>query len=147
MKFSSVRLLVKDYVKCFKFYNEQLGLEPAWGDENSGYVNFKGTEGIEGFALFVSDWMATAVGNADKQQPTGFREKSLVSFSVDNVDETYAAMKAKGIVFVSEPADMPDWGMRSVYLRDPEDNLIELYSPLDPEQFSDELKEESKKFS
>lgn len=147
MKFSSVRLLVKDFAKCFKFYSEQLGLEPAWGDENSGYANFKVADGMEGFALFVSDWMAPAVGNADKELPTGFREKSLIAFNVDNVDETYAALKAKGVVFVNEPADMPDWGMRTVYLRDPEENLIELYSPLAPEQCSDELKEESKKFS
>ncbi len=41
MKFSNVRLLVKDFAKCFKFYSEQLGLEPAWGDENSGYAYFK----------------------------------------------------------------------------------------------------------
>ncbi len=147
MKLGSVRLLVKDFAKSFKFYNEQLGLEAAWGDENSGYANFKVADGMEGFALFVSDWMAPAVGNVDKELPTGFREKSLVSFSVDNVDEAYAALQAKGVVFISEPADMPDWGMRTVYFRDPEDNLIELYSPLAPEQFSDELKEESKKFS
>ena len=57
MKFSNVRLLVKDFAKCFKFYSEQLGLEPAWGDENSGYAYFKVADGIEGFALFVSDWM------------------------------------------------------------------------------------------
>ena len=54
MKFSNVRLLVKDFAKCFKFYSEQLGLEPAWGDENSGYAYFKVADGIEGFALFVS---------------------------------------------------------------------------------------------
>ncbi len=147
MKFSSVRLLVKDFAKCFKFYSEQLGLESAWGNENSGYANFNGTDGREGFALFVSDWMAPAVGNADKELPTGFREKSLVAFNVDNVDETYAALKAKGVVFINEPADMSDWGMRTVYLRDPEENLIELYSELAPEQFSDELKDEMNKFS
>ena len=47
MKFSNVRLLVKDFAKCFKFYSEQLGLEPAWGDENSGYAYFKVADGIE----------------------------------------------------------------------------------------------------
>ena len=47
MKFSNVRLLVKDFAKCFKFYTEQLGLEPAWGDENSGYASFKVADGIE----------------------------------------------------------------------------------------------------
>ena len=90
MRFSNVRLLVKDFAKCFKFYTEQLGLEPSWGDENSGYANFKVADGIEGFTLFVSDWMAPAVGNADKQQPVAMREKLMVSFSVDNLDETFA---------------------------------------------------------
>ena len=146
MRFSNVRLLVKDYKKCFNFYAGQLGLEPAWGDENSGYASFKVADGIEGFALFVSDWMAPSVGNANKELPVGFREKSLVSFSVDNVDDTYIALKEKGVVFVNEPTNMADWGMRTVHLRDPEDNLIELFSPLAPEQCSEELIEECKKY-
>ena len=146
MKFSNVRLLVKYFAKCFKFYTEQLGLEAVWGDENSGYANFKVADDIEGFALFVSDWMAPSVGNADKELPVGFREKSLVSFSVDNVDDTYAVLKAKGVIFVNKPTDMADWGMRVVYLRDPEDNLIELFTPLAPEQCSKDLIEESKKY-
>ena len=130
MKFSNVRLLVKDFAKCFKFYSEQLGLEPAWGDENSCYASFKVADGIEGFALFVSDFMAPAVGNADKTQPSGYREKSMVSFEVANVDESYQSLSAKGINFINQPTDMPDWGMRVVHLRDPEENLIELFTPL-----------------
>ena len=146
MKFISVRLLVKDFAKCFRFYNEQLGLEPAWGDENSGYASFKEADGIEGLALFVSDWMAPSVGNAEKQQPVAMREKSLIAFSVDNIDETFAALKAKGVTFINEPADMPDWGMRTVHLRDPEENLIELFTPLAQDKISRELLEEDKKF-
>ena len=144
MRFSNVRLLVKDFAGCFKFYTEQLGLEPAWGDENSGYASFKVADGIEGLALFVSDWMAPSAGNADKQQPVGMREKLMVSFSVDNVDETFVALKAKGVTFISEPTDMPDWGMRTLYLRDPEENLIELFTPLAPEKFSQELIEKQR---
>lgn len=146
MKFNNVRLLVNDFATCFKFYSEQLGLEPAWGDENSGYASFKVADGIEGLALFVSDWMAPTVGNQDKQLPSGFREKSLIAFSVDNVDETYEALKAKGIAFVNEPTDMPAWGMRTVHLRDPEDNLIELYTPLPQDNWDKELQEENKKY-
>jgi len=130
MKFSNVRLLVKDYKKCFKFYTEKLGLEPVWGDENGPYANFKVAEEIEGFAIFVSDFMAPAVGNADKTQPSGYREKLMVSFEVENVDETYQALLEKGITFINQPMDMPDWGMRVVHLRDPEENLIELFTPL-----------------
>ncbi len=130
MKFSNVRLLVKDYKKCFKFYTEELGLEPAWGDVEGCYASFKVAEGIEGFAIFLSDYMAPSVGNAEKNQPTGYREKSLVSFEVENVDEAYQALQKKGIHFINQPTDMPDWGMRVVHLRDPEENLIELFSPL-----------------
>ena len=103
MRFSNVRLLVKDFAGCFKFYT-------------------------------------------DKQQPVGMREKLMISFSVDNVDETFVALKAKGVTFISEPTDMPDWGMRTLYLRDPEENLIELFTPLAPEKFSQELIEEDQKF-
>ena len=132
MKFSNARLLVNDYKKCFKFYTEKLGLEPVWGDENGCYASFKVAEGIEGFALFVSDFMAPAVGNADKSQPVGCREKLMVSFEVENVDETHQTLLAKGVEFINQPMDMPDWGMRVVHLRDPEENLIELFTPLKP---------------
>ena len=130
MKFSNVRLLVKDYKTCFRFYTGKLGLEPAWGDEEGCYASFKVAEGIEGFAIFVSDFMAPAVGNAEKTQPTGYREKSMISFEVENVDDTYQTFLAKGIEFINQPTDMPDWGMRVVHLRDPEENLIEFFTPL-----------------
>jgi len=133
MKFSNVRLLIKDYEKCFKFYTEKLGLEAAWNLEGC-YASFKVAEGIEGLAIFVSDLMAPAVGNADKNQPTNCREKMMVSFEVENVDKTYNALLAKDVTFIKQPTDMTDWGMRVVHLRDPEENLIELFTPLKTEQ-------------
>lgn len=129
MKFSNVRLLVKDYEKCFKFYTEQLGLEAVFNIEGC-YGSFKVAEGIEGFAIFTSDLMAPVVGSMDKKQPVGCREKMMVSFEVDNVDETFKTLSAKGVEFINQPTDMPGWGMRVVHLRDPEENLIELFTPL-----------------
>lgn len=132
MKFNNVRLLVKDYEKCFKFYNEKLGLEAAWNIEGC-YGSFKVSDGIEGLAIFVSDFMAPSVGNVEKSQPTDCREKMMISFEVENVDETYNALLAKGVTFINQPTDMKDWGMRVVHLRDPEENLIELFTPLETE--------------
>ena len=87
-------------------------------------------DGIEGLAIFVSDYMAPAVGNVDKAQPVNCREKSMVVFEVENVDDTYQTLLEKGIDFINKPTDMSDWGMRVVHLYDPEDNLIEFYTPL-----------------
>ncbi|MCE5370854.1 VOC family protein [Klebsiella oxytoca] len=129
MRFSNVRLLVKDYRKCFNFYTQQLGLEAVWDIEDC-YASFKVAEGIEGFALFTSDLMAPLVGNDKKILPIGYREKSMISFEVSNVDESYQTFLAKGINFINKPMDMPEWGMRVVHLYDPEENLIELFTPL-----------------
>lgn len=129
MKFSNVRLLVKDYRKCFDFYTQQLGMEAVW-DVGDCYASFKVAPGIEGFALFTSDLMAPVVGNTEKVHPTGYREKSMISFEVSNVDESYQSFLAKGIKFINKPMDIPEWGMRVVHLYDPEENLIELFTPL-----------------
>lgn len=135
MKFSGVRLLVKDFKKCFKFYAETLGFEPTYGDENDVYACFKVLEGFdgEGLAIFSSDLMALAVGNADKTQPIGYREKSEISFAVENVDEAYQTLLEKGVEFINKPTDMSDWGMRFVCFYDLEGNLIELSGPLSTE--------------
>jgi catechol 2,3-dioxygenase-like lactoylglutathione lyase family enzyme len=131
MKFNNVRLLVKDYKKCFEFYTQKLGFEAAF--DMGVYASFKVAEGIEGLAIFMSDEMAPVIGNADKTQPVGYREKSMISFEVDCVDTTYNALKAKGVEFITEPTDWPAAFMRTVYLRDPEENLIELFAPLKTE--------------
>jgi catechol 2,3-dioxygenase-like lactoylglutathione lyase family enzyme len=128
MKFNNVRLLVKDYDKCFKFYTEKLGFEAVF--DLGVYASFKVADGIEGLAIFVSDYFAPIVGNAEKSQPTDCREKSMVSFEVESVDDTYKALSEKGVQFINKPVNMPDWGMRVVHLRDPEDNLIEFFTPL-----------------
>jgi catechol 2,3-dioxygenase-like lactoylglutathione lyase family enzyme len=51
MKFSNVRLLVKDYKKCFEFYTEKLGFEAAF--DMGVYASFKVAEGIEGLDIRV----------------------------------------------------------------------------------------------
>ncbi len=129
MKFNNIRLLVKDYRKCFDFYTQKLGFEPLWDIEEC-YGAFKVADGIEGLAIFLSDYMSPVAGNAEQAQPVGGREKSMICFEVDNVDETYKALLAKDVTFINEPTDMPGWGARVVHLRDPEENLIELYTPL-----------------
>jgi len=131
MKFCNVRLLVKDYRKMFEFYTEKLGFKARFDMEP--YASFEVAEGFAGeaLALFTSDAMAQVIGNVDKVQPTGCREKSMISFETENVDETYKTLLAKGVEFINEPTDWTGAGMRVVHLRDPEENLIELYTALE----------------
>jgi methylmalonyl-CoA/ethylmalonyl-CoA epimerase len=54
------------------------------------------------------------------QNPPGIDH---ISFAVEDVDQIYKDLKAKGIQFLSEPADQ-DWGARMVSLKDPDGNNL-----------------------
>lgn len=47
---------------------------------------------------------------------------------VDDVDAMYARFQARGLATVMEPTNQ-DWGMREVYLRDPDGNNLRFGSP------------------
>jgi catechol 2,3-dioxygenase-like lactoylglutathione lyase family enzyme len=44
------------------------------------------------------------------------------------VDACHAELVAKGVPILRGPADLPDWRHRTLFFRDPEDNIIEIYA-------------------
>jgi glyoxylase I family protein len=42
------------------------------------------------------------------------------------VDACHAELVAKGIAIVQPPTDLPSWRHRTLFFRDPEDNIIEI---------------------
>lgn len=44
------------------------------------------------------------------------------------VDSCYAELVAKGVPILRGPTDLPAWHHRTLFFRDPEDNIIEIYA-------------------
>jgi len=44
------------------------------------------------------------------------------------VDACHAELVAKGVAILRGPTDLPDWRHRTLFFRDPEDNVIEIYA-------------------
>lgn len=44
------------------------------------------------------------------------------------VDTCHAELVAKGVEILRGPTDLPDWRHRTLFFRDPEDNIIEIYA-------------------
>ncbi|MBR0646457.1 VOC family protein [Plastoroseomonas hellenica] len=44
------------------------------------------------------------------------------------VDACHAELVAQGVPILREPTDLPGWRHRTLFLRDPEDNIIEIYA-------------------
>jgi glyoxylase I family protein len=44
------------------------------------------------------------------------------------LDACHAELVAKGVTILREPTDLPAWRHRTLFFRDPEDNVIEIYA-------------------
>ena len=53
-----------------------------------------------------------------------------IGFDVSDIDGEYARLKAAGVEFLSAPQTVEGGGVRSVYLRDPDDNIVEFQQVL-----------------
>jgi catechol 2,3-dioxygenase-like lactoylglutathione lyase family enzyme len=145
MRLNNIRLLVRDFDKCFRFYSEKVGLPVTWGKPGGDYASFD--IGIDsnklGLSIFKTGLMAAAIGNSDKELPVNCREKSVMVIQVDDVDSIYKKLSGNGIEFIDEPRDIAGWGSRVAHFRDPEDNLIEIFCELPKEKWSEDLLKET----
>ncbi|WP_428669070.1 VOC family protein [Reyranella sp.] len=48
--------------------------------------------------------------------------------SLPAVDACHAELLARGVPILRGPTDLPDWRHRTLFFRDPEDNIIEIYA-------------------
>jgi glyoxylase I family protein len=46
------------------------------------------------------------------------------------LDEWHRELVAKGVNILTPPKDLPDWRHRTLFFRDPEGNLIEIYAEI-----------------
>ena len=115
-------LPVKDLARARRFYEEQLQLRPQ-GQRPDGKFVYRcgGTE----LALFP--------------KPDGTKaEHTAVSFRVDDIGATIAALKARGVVF--DDYDLPDFktvehvcvlgSEKAAWFHDPEGNILCLHEDL-----------------
>ncbi len=132
MQYNQTRLLVNDFPACYRFYRDVIGLTPTQDDDGVYASFYRGAsgEGASGIALFKRQDMAEATGAMITPFSAASDDRVAIVFSADDVDESYRQLTADGLEFVTRPADHPDWGIRTVHLRDPDGNLVEIYSDL-----------------
>src|SRR5437588_11378998 len=109
MKLSNFRLLVSDFPASLKFWRDIMMLPLSFGDETMGYAYFD--TGNAGLELFSRDGFAAALGEATSA-PTPVGRQTVIVFSVDDVDATYADLVEHGATPVARPQDRPAWGAR-----------------------------------
>jgi catechol 2,3-dioxygenase-like lactoylglutathione lyase family enzyme len=128
VRLSNTRLLVADFPAMFRFYRDVLGFAPTFGTESDVYADFDA--GGTSIALFRRDFMAQAVGAEGRPAEAEAQDRVALVFEAQDVDASYALLCDRGVGFINSPRDMQDWGIRAAQFRDPDGNLLEIYSPL-----------------
>jgi catechol-2,3-dioxygenase len=143
----NVRLLVTKFADCYRFYKDILGFKVTWGDSRSGYVSFEAGKNKE-FAIFDRHAMAEAVGTTVLPTAVQAQDRFALIFKVEEeLEQMVIRLQSQNVDIASGVQDRPDWGIKAVHLRDPDGNLIEMFSELSKDKWHRDLLEEDKKFN
>jgi predicted enzyme related to lactoylglutathione lyase len=125
MQFASIRIITDDLDRLVTFYEKLTGVtaeRPA-----------------PPFAEFVIPSATLAIGHSQTVGLFGAgsaraadNHTVIIEFRVDDVDAEHARLQDLVETWVQEPTTMP-WGNRSILFRDPDGNLVNLFTPVSEE--------------
>ncbi len=123
MDFASIRIITDDVEQIVQFYEQVTGVPavratPAFAQLKlpSATLAFGHTQTTR---LFGGDGVARPADN----------HSAIVEFLVDDVDAEFERLAPLVERWVQKPTTMP-WGNRSALLRDPDGNLVNLFTPV-----------------
>jgi predicted enzyme related to lactoylglutathione lyase len=125
MQLASIRIITDDLDRLVSFYEQVTGVtaeRPA-----------------PPFAEFVMPSATLAIGHSPTVAPFGAgsaraadNHSVIIEFGVDDVDAEHARLQDLVETWLQEPTTMP-WGNRSILFRDPDGNLVNLFTPVSEE--------------
>jgi uncharacterized glyoxalase superfamily protein PhnB len=121
MTLKQTRLVTTNVSKLTRFY-ESVSQSKA-EVLNSSYVQFQ-NEACEGLAIVE---LASTQAYGDDVAEAGANRSVILDFEVADVDAEYERLQESVSDWVMPPKVMP-WGARAIVFRDPDGNLVNMYS-------------------
>jgi predicted enzyme related to lactoylglutathione lyase len=125
MKFVSTRVITADVKRLVTFYEMVTGVTAVWGNDL-----FAEIPTAVGTLAIGSDKTVPLFGQGSAE-PAANRS-AIIEFIVDDVDSEYERLREQLSEVVTEPTTMP-WGNRALLFRDPDGNLVNLFTPVTDE--------------
>lgn len=138
-------LLVVKFDECFRFYRDTMGFRVAWGEEGDSYATFVVDRDIK-LSIFKRDHMAKAIGNANLPLESECQDRFAITFGVRDIVSAENDLRKKGAEFVTPLIEKHDWGIRTIFLRDPDGTLLQIESEMPKQEWTEGLQRESEKY-
>ncbi|MFB4424971.1 VOC family protein [Streptomyces sp. QL37] len=124
MNFVSVRIITGDISRLVDFYERVTGVAADWSTEDFAEIRTASATLAIGSTRTVPLFSPGSAVPADNRSV-------ILEFLVDDVDRVHEDLTGVVEEFVKEPTTMP-WGNRSLLFRDPDGNLVNLFTPVTP---------------
>ncbi|WP_322857192.1 VOC family protein [Mycobacterium shigaense] len=125
MKFFSTRIITADVSRLVAFYEMVTETAAAWGNEL--FAEIPTPVGV----LAIGSEMTVPLFGPGSAEPAANRSV-IIEFIVDDVDAEYERLRGSVGDVVTPPTTMP-WGNRALLFRDPDGNLVNLFTPVTEE--------------
>ncbi|MDX1886048.1 VOC family protein [Mycolicibacterium sp. 120270] len=125
MKFVSTRVITADVHRLVAFYEKVAKASAVWGNDLFAEIPTP-----VGTLAIGSDKTVPLFGDGSAE-PAANRS-AIIEFLVDDVDADYERLRGFLADVVTEPTTMP-WGNRAMLFRDPDGNLVNLFTPVTDE--------------
>jgi len=119
MKFTGICLITNKVAVLRDFYKEALRAE-AEGDDTFTTIL------LDGRVINICDREVMERMSEGSTVNISFGS-CVIEFEVADVDYEYECLKSRGIVIVKQPTTQ-SWGIRSVWFKDPDGNIINFYA-------------------
>ncbi|WP_036484548.1 VOC family protein [Myxosarcina sp. GI1] len=123
--YKGTRLLVCDYQACLDFYQKILEFDLIYEGDTREEADLR--LGNTMLNLIKRQSMAKIIGSRSESLPVERQDNLALIFTTPNLEDTCSSLKEKGVSFETQPMYRPDWGIKTIYLRDPDRNLIGIY--------------------
>jgi predicted enzyme related to lactoylglutathione lyase len=122
MNFVSIRIITGDVARLVEFYQRVTGVQASWASED--FAELRTTSAT----LAIASTRTVPLFAPGSAHPADNRSV-ILEFLVDDVDRAHQDLTGFVTDFVNEPTTMP-WGNRSLLFRDPDGNLVNLFTPV-----------------
>ncbi len=125
MNLASLRIITADIKTLVQFFEKATNLPAKWFTEDFAEI------ATNSCTLAIASTRTMSFFGEGVAQP-GNNKSVIIEFIVENVDDDYERIKDLTSNIVQKPTTMP-WGNRSLLFRDPDDNLINFFTPVSPD--------------
>ena len=124
MNLVSVRIITKDVKKLIKFYEQLTGMTAIQYTDDFAELQTNSA------TLAIGSTRTLRFFGGDEVAKAAHNRTAIIEFMVQDVDDEYKRLGDFLQTYIVQKPTLMPWGNKSLLFRDPDENLVNLFTPV-----------------